>query len=229
MIKSTKKETAKSVKTLLVMLQSMRGQQVTITLRNDSVVRGTIIKVDANMNIELENATMEQDLFYQIETGQQSGEDDNHSERSMSVDEEMDNKSTEYELLVDTNESDKINNIDQASKEDFNTEQGANRRDQCLDNNTDTEDENENEDDNDRRHGKDLEYFLVKGTRVRHIDIPADYDLLAGGKSEIERIRDRSKQWTKRDIVRPTTATTITTSTTISTTNKNTNANKQPF
>ena len=64
MLAAKKRDTAKSVKTLLVTLQSMRGRDVVFTLRNDSVVRGTIIRVDADMNVELQNATVEPDPFY---------------------------------------------------------------------------------------------------------------------------------------------------------------------
>jgi small nuclear ribonucleoprotein (snRNP)-like protein len=126
MLASTRKDIAKSIKTLLVVLQSMRGQQVVITLRNDSNVTGTIVKVDSNMNIELSDVLIEPDLFYST-----------------------------------TDLSD-------------NTNQDA---------------------------GVAQPYLLVKGTRIRHIEVPDKFDLIKEAKQEITRIKNRTKQWTKDDIV----------------------------
>lgn len=50
--------------------------------------------------------------------------------------------------------------------------------------------------------------YIVKGTRIRHIDLPIGCDLLDSAKCEIERIRNRGKQWNKRDAVRATRAST---------------------
>lgn len=130
----TKKQIAKSVKTLIVLLQSMRDQQVVITLRNDTIVRGTIIRVDDCMNIELENATFEEDLFYK--TG---------------------------------GEKDKDGRLAASSTAGL-SESGG-------------------------------DYFVIKGSRIRHIALDSESDLLACAKMEIEQIRARNRPWSKRDIV----------------------------
>lgn len=126
MLASTKKDIAKSIKTLLVVLQSMRGQQVVITLRNDLSVTGTIDKVDSNMNVNLSDVMVEPDPFYVTATAG-GGE-----------------------------------NATKVVKSDF---------------------------------------LLVKGSRIRHIEVPDNFDLIEEAKREITRIRNRTKQWTKRDII----------------------------
>lgn len=167
MLASTRKDIAKSIKTLLVMLQTLKDQQVTITLRNDSIVCGTVIKVDAEMNIELKNAHIEPDQFYctQPADSKQVQTHTAYDESNVSID-----KETESEEMV--------------------TEQ------------SESEEDDEQGDENDST-GKLFDYLLVKGSRIRHIDMPvADCDLLANTKQEIERIRNRHKQWTKHDIIR---------------------------
>lgn len=204
MLASTRKDTAKSVKTLLVLLQSMRNQQVTITLRNDTIVRGTILKVDANMNIELKDATVESDLFYSttpvaaVDSDQQSDSKNNDG-----LIEEQ-----EFKVNSDIQGGTRANFAPNNSNNDT-TEEMTTKIDQDNDNDGRLDGSEEEEDDDDDDEGEEEQqtnrlhdYFLVKGSRVRHIDVPTDYDLLASGRSEIERIRNRCKQWTKRDIVR---------------------------
>jgi small nuclear ribonucleoprotein (snRNP)-like protein len=122
---TTKKDIAKSIKTLLVLLQSMRGQQVVLTLRNDSIVRGTVVKVDSNMNINMSDVTIEPDPFYIVE--------------------------------------DRCEDVDSVNVKS--------------------------------------DYMVVKGTRIRHIEVPRDFNLIEEGKREINRVRNRRKQWTKNDII----------------------------
>lgn len=124
MLAVTRKDIAKSIKTLLVVLQSMRGQQVVINLRNDLVVTGTVIKVDSNMNVNLSDVVVEPDPFY-ITT-----DDCDDTSRSVKTD-----------------------------------------------------------------------FLIVKGSKIRHIEVPDNFDLIEEAKREINRIRNRRRQWTKRDIV----------------------------
>ena len=149
MLKSTAKDIAKSVKSLLILLQSMRGQRVVITLRNDSLVTGTIIRVDADMNIELEDATMEPDPFY-ITTNVQT------------------------DTIVETPTPERLQDDEPHDEDDAVSEPD----------------------------GGQYRYLVIKGSRVRHLDVPEDCDLVQAAKHEIERIRNRHKQWSKRDIVR---------------------------
>lgn len=158
----------------------MKDQQVIITLRNDSIVSGTISSVDSNMNIELRNATIRPDPFYDTTEIALPHDDDDH----------------EHE--TDINQS--INSIASHTTEKVDVSLNL---DQDLDQsmNEDSADDEDNDNGNDTLE-ETLEYFVVKGSRVRHIDIPDDFDLIGRAKQEIERIRNRRKQWTKRDIVR---------------------------
>lgn len=171
----TKKEIAKSVKSLIVMLQSIRDQQVTVTLRNDTIVRGIIIDVDSNMNIELKNAIVEPDMFYCTSSTPGEEEEDEEEQQNVVV---SSNDDQECRLNVDETTDAVVDDCEEngglIGENDAGVEQNS---------------------------GK-LDYFVVKGTRIRHIDLPADTDLVASAKGEIERIRNRRKQWTKRDIVR---------------------------
>lgn len=185
---STKREVAKSIKTLIVMLQSLKDQQVTITLRNDILVKGTIIKVDACMNIELKDAVVEVDKFYcTMQTSEQinklclSDEDGQKEDHNNGKDDCLEvrvNNDTQDDgsprervpILVDNNDE----------EEEVNDGQGVSTTHQCA---------------------TVYNYLVVKGTRIRHIDLPSDRDLVDSTKSEIERIRSRRKQWSKRDIV----------------------------
>lgn len=120
---TSRKDIAKSIKTMIVALQSMRGQQVAITLRNDSIVTGKVVRVDSNMDVELSDATVVPDPFYLIDG---NSEDCNHR--------------------CDT-------------------------------------------------------YFLLKGTKIRHIEVPEDFDIILEAKREISKIKNRTKPWTKSDII----------------------------
>lgn len=244
----SKREIAKSVKTLLVLLQSLKKQQVTITLRNDTIVKGTIIKVDDCMNIELENAIVEDDLFYktnnnikeskqQIDYMNVDNENDNNIENGEleQVDDDMninsDNQETikieqQQQLLknVITNgasigkslqENSNINhddqeiNIDGGEFFENNNADNYDDEEQCYsdsdDDDVDINDSigasNTNNNEGDYCSNNMHDYFLVKGSRVRHIDLPSDCDLVACAKSEIERIRNRNRPWSKKDIV----------------------------
>lgn len=182
---TTRKEIAKSVKTLLIMLQSLRDQQVTITLRNDTIVKGTIFRVDADMNVELANASVEMDPFYCTNpVGPQTSDGDRESTGT-------DNDASAAESRPPGGSSEMA--IDDDLEMDEQAAAGASGQ---FD--SDENDEDEPEDTSSALY----DYFIVKGSRIRHIDLPADRDLVAGTKREIERIRSRRKQWTKRDIVR---------------------------
>lgn len=208
----SKKDVAKSVKTLIVMLQSLRDQQVTIVLRNDSIVRGTVIKVDASMNVELRDATVDLDPFYQtdpvgqglinscsidslvdtVDIGLASGDIDspidNVSGHLSGLSNKHGNLESESELRLDSDEED--------VSSDIGDDYSINNQGSSLQ--------------GDKPIGKRIfDYFVVKGTRIRYIDLPNDRDMVASTKAEIERIRDRSKQWSKHDIIRPTTSTLI--------------------
>lgn len=178
----TKKDVAKSVKTLLVMLQSCRNQQVTVTLRNDTLVRGTLISVDASMNIELSNAIVEPDLFYCTDkTSKEDYDKDNMEVEDKIIDEKSGESSAQKEPCVDNDSklrSDKSSSPSNESRSLFNKNTHTIATVQACD------------------------YFLVKGSRIRHIDLPSDYDLVESTRNEIERLRTRRKQWTKHDIVR---------------------------
>lgn len=180
----TKKEIAKSVKTLLVMLQSIRDQQVTIVLRNDTLVRGTILNVDANMNIELKDAMLEPDLFYctkfaKAHIQQQQHQYQQQLQQPLCMDIEADDENDNCLSDMDKQAETACPLIKIEEKGEANSK--ANENEQISNN---------------------FDYFVVKGTRIRHIDLPTDCDLVASAKCEIERIRNRRKQWTKRDIVR---------------------------
>uniref|UniRef100_L7M216 Sm domain-containing protein n=1 Tax=Rhipicephalus pulchellus TaxID=72859 RepID=L7M216_RHIPC len=55
---ATPKERALVAKSLVLMLQSLRGRQTTIELRNELSVWGTVESVDAFMNVDLSDATV---------------------------------------------------------------------------------------------------------------------------------------------------------------------------
>lgn len=173
---ATKKDVAKSIKTLIVMLQSMKNQQVSITLRNDSVVRGTIVKVDSNMNVELMNVIIEPDPFYCTAEGPSDGPSNLIPDK--------------IKYSTDT----VINNNMIAQRKD------TNHVDPSILN---QEEEDHDVDDGEMIDANDsLAYLIVKGSRIRHIDVPENFDVMANTKQEIERMRGRTKQWTKQDIVR---------------------------
>lgn len=171
MVKSSNKEIAKSVKTLLVMLQSLKDQQVTITLRNDTIVKGTILSVDSCMNIELQNAIVEIDNFYTTTTINEQAPDTSEVPTDDAMDCRLPMCDSELGSFIGTSKY-------ADSPQELLTSINATAN---------------------RQH----EYFLVKGSRIRHIDIQTDNDLIAGTKKEIERIKNRGKQWNKHDIVRP--------------------------
>lgn len=162
---ANKRDVAKCLKTLNVMLQSLKDQQVTITLRNDSIVRGTITSVDADMNIELRDATLAPDHFYLTDTPQEPRKLTDNEEVAASGD--LSAAAIGEEVEGDTCDSD-------SSCEDLVND------DETI-----------------------YSYFVVKGSRVRHIDLPSDLDLASATRSEITRVRNRRKHWTKRDIVQP--------------------------
>lgn len=185
----TKKEIAKSVKTLLVMLQSIKDQQVTITLRNDTIVRGTILDVDANMNIELKDAMLEPDLFYctrlaKVQMKQQQGQ-----KHDQQLEQQQPQQEQPPSMTIDDDCEPDTDNL-------------ANEPTCPLIEIEEKEEPVEGNSDGNEQVARSFDYFVVKGTRIRHIDLPPDYDLVASAKCEIERIRSRRKQWTKRDIVR---------------------------
>lgn len=153
------------------MLQSIRNQQVIVTLRNDTLVKGTILDVDANMNIELKDAMLEPDLFYCTKLAK------------VHIQQQAPSK------IIDDCESDMDNLADGATSCPFIKIE-------------EKEEPVASDSDGNEQISRSFDYFVVKGTRIRHIDLPTDCDLVASAKSEIERIRSRRKQWTKRDIVR---------------------------
>lgn len=161
---ATRKEVAKSIKTLLVMLQSMRDQQIAITLRNDSIVYGTIKNVDSNMNVTLIDAVIELDPFY-FTTPVRSSETSPEN-----VDEELD------------------------EQPDF----------RASPERPDIESSDDSEQDSTPGNKKPIPFFILKGSRIRHIDLPNYLDPIAEAKQEIERMRHRTRAWTKTDIVRKT-------------------------
>ncbi|XP_037281898.2 U7 snRNA-associated Sm-like protein LSm10 [Rhipicephalus microplus] len=55
---ATPRERALVAKSLVLMLQSLRGRQTTIELRNELSVWGTVESVDAFMNVDLSDATV---------------------------------------------------------------------------------------------------------------------------------------------------------------------------
>uniref|UniRef100_A0A224ZBG9 U6 snRNA-associated Sm-like protein LSm2 n=1 Tax=Rhipicephalus zambeziensis TaxID=60191 RepID=A0A224ZBG9_9ACAR len=55
---ATPRERALVAKSLVLMLQSLRGRQTTIELRNELSVWGTVQSVDAFMNVDLSDATV---------------------------------------------------------------------------------------------------------------------------------------------------------------------------
>lgn len=193
MAPQTKKEIAKSIKTLIVMLQSLREQQVTVTLRNDTIVRGIIIKVDACMNIELKDATVEVDKFYCIES---------QSLDTKSQD-DIYEKGDEHLLDIENHTNQTRASVDMAGDSSC---CGSGEED-IYGTHSDEDNDDAATDYDDDTHQQTAttcnKYFLVKGSRIRHIDLPNDSDLVAGAKYEIQRLRNRSKQWNKRDIVRP--------------------------
>lgn len=191
---ATRKDVAKSIKTLLVMLQSLKDQQVTITLRNDTTVRGTIIKVDSDMSIELRDATVESDPFYctnSTATTTITPSAPTSTQPTSSVGESFQRPDSDSEVdMGDLDNAPAITNDDNQ-----NICQTGGDGEQC---------------DGDKQTAASRDYFVIKGSRIRHIDLPADYDLVAGTRREIERIRSKRKQWTKRDIVRSSTNTNTT-------------------
>lgn len=198
MYASSKKEVAKSVKTLLILLQSMRNQEITITLRNDYIVQGTLLKIDDNMNIELENATVEPDPFYNtssfIDDNRQSSDEDEivTDEPRMLDDDDDDSSNTKTRNRIQNDTT--ILPNQQADKQNHNDEDdGAGDYERAEDDEADIV----------ITARRDHKYLLVKGSRVRHVDVPADCDLLGGAKRELDRVRNKYKQWTKRDIIRP--------------------------
>lgn len=246
MLTTSKKDIAKSVKTLLVLLQSMRGQDVVITLRNDNIVKGTILKVDANMNIELKNATVEPDPFYntsdQVTTIREEDREVKIEEQITLVRHhlpggiESADPLTTLAAAAATRQrlSDTTNNDTPASVRDFidrssvqtMTSNGARQLDggqlqgqfhapaatvnrvEPLSCELNDDEHRDIDDDQPRERGiltssrRKSDYLLVKGSRVRHVDVPADYDLVGGAKRELELVRNRRKQWSKRDIIR---------------------------
>lgn len=208
---SAKKEIAKSVKTLIVMLQSIKDQQVTITLRNDSIVTGTIVRVDANMNIELKEATVQLDPFYCTDIQpEQTKHAMNAAKDSDSHEEDQQDHSDGgtasgggggdgCDYVIDDSVS--VDQTDTTNHSIFDTD--------ALDVNSCWQNDNANDDDGDSATDSEptttrpilYDYFVLRGSRIRHIDLPTDCDLIASTKCEIERIRGRRKQWTKRDIV----------------------------
>lgn len=178
MLARQRKDVAKSIKTLLVMLQSMRDQQVTITLRNDHIVTGTIISVDSNMNIQLKNALVGPDPFYQ------TAQSTRPEETKKPVPDDP------QQTQTNTHEVDKeMLTLSEDSREGYHDDETKPVS-------------SESDDDDDPQDEKAFDFFVVKGTRVRQVDIPEDFDVLAGTKQEIERIRNRRRQWSKRDIVK---------------------------
>lgn len=199
-MQSSRKDTAKSIKSLIVLLQSLRGQKVTITLRNDTTVRGVVIKVDANMNIELKNATIEPDKFYRTD-------DMDESQLSSPVDlivqgsDVVDDMNIRLETM--TNESSQsICNAGELSSHSQN-------KNPIVTVVGDTSEDSEQGDDDETGDNANLcepnteyDYLVVKGSRIRHLDLPNDSDLLQATREEILRIRNRRRQWTKRDAIR---------------------------
>lgn len=55
---ATPRERALVAKSLVLMLQSLRGRQTTIELRNELSVWGTVESVDAFMNVDVSDATV---------------------------------------------------------------------------------------------------------------------------------------------------------------------------
>uniref|UniRef100_A0A131X8Y5 Putative small nuclear ribonucleoprotein smd1 n=1 Tax=Hyalomma excavatum TaxID=257692 RepID=A0A131X8Y5_9ACAR len=55
---ATPRERALISKSLVLMLQSLRGRQTTIELRNELSIYGTVENVDAFMNVDLSDATV---------------------------------------------------------------------------------------------------------------------------------------------------------------------------
>lgn len=188
---SASKDIAKSIKTLLVMLQSMRDQQVTITLRNDNIVTGTIVSVDSDMNIELKQALLEPDPFYDTlkekKPNRVVGDGASGSQTPQGPPKQP------------------VTNVDNEPKDFLRISEDS--REGYHDDNEETlseDDQDDNDQDQDDIEPNQLlDFIVVKGTRVRHIDIPDHIDLFASTKLEIERIRNRRKQWTKKNIIHP--------------------------
>lgn len=240
----TKKEIAKSVKSLIVMLQSLRDEQVTITLRNDSIVKGTIINVDAAMNIELKDTIIEPDLFYVTDRSpppstikkipKQSSPNrstmSNNTYRNQPSSANITNfnkdQDTDSTLVVSSHEmksellkvnSEKEDNIESTKifstedvpicvdQEEYFSSQESQETEQedRFYSEQDEFDQSESNDDSsiDQTVNQYINYHLVKGSRIRFIELPNNIDLLTSTRSEIERLRNRRKQWTKRDII----------------------------
>lgn len=219
---AAKKDIAKSVKTLLVMLQSMRDQRVRITLRNDTLVTGTIIKVDADMKIELRDAMVQLDKFYctdkdtlnlldvrqhlckskQAADPRQTSEDfhgDNHHRSDIS--DMGTQQSADGNINNDSHSQGVIEAGTRATNSGDSYALGQHNR-SAIGMEIDDDNDKHVEDDQDHESTATLhEYFVVMGSRVRHIDLPTDCDPLSATKREIQRIRDRTRQWTKKDIV----------------------------
>lgn len=154
-IKLTSIETAKSIKTLLVALQSMRTKRVRINLRNDTFVEGTLIRVDGCMNVELVDAVEFQDTFYITPA-----------------------KNNTKEQMIDESKSDIKTKNDVDKKEDI------------------------SKDGSDEYEDHDLDTIIIKGTKIRYIEVLEDVDIIDSTKKEISRIRSRYRPWTKKDIVK---------------------------
>lgn len=167
---ANKRDVAKTVKSLNVLLTSLRDQQVTVTLRNDSIVKGTIMSVDGDMNLELRDATVKQDPFYiTTSTSSSSNETTRASPaKGSSCDADVAAGGETTRAGSEDRPSDSESSVNSAEEGDDSTPYG---------------------------------YFIVKGSRVRHIDLPAGLDLVNSARCELERIRNRRKQWSKRDIV----------------------------
>lgn len=192
------KDVAKSVKTLLVMLQSCKNQQVSMVLRNDTRVTGTIVRVDGSMNIELQNATIEQDAFYCTD-----GKIDS-SGKDLPGREKNSNDGAEPNANIDPTGDSSTHEkpfVDNDCGDDF-TRDKSSGHDSIIGSDHDGDDDDDNDDKCARQHNETYDYFIVKGSRIRHIDLPTDCDHIAGTKSEIERIRNRRKQWSKKDILK---------------------------
>lgn len=230
---AAKKDIAKSVKTLLVMLQSIRDKRVAITLRNDTLVTGTVVKVGADMKIELKDATVEVDRFYctdentlnlvnahsDLKKSEPLQHKDNDSDLEdcigpddMDIEQSDDNSNNDaFEKgAIDTNPRAKngaVNNGTCHEQDDYNIHHDDDcdkqvRHDQAVGSTSGLQDPYGKGTKGDESTSTLHEYFVVMGSRVRHIDLPADCDLLSATKSEIKRIRDRTRRWSKKDIIR---------------------------
>lgn len=219
----TKKEIAKSVKSLIVMLQSLTGQQVTITLRNDTIVRGTILKVDPSMSIELGNASVEEDLFYRtIPVKHVASTTESNTSPSQTKEDQDKLRSDNQTNCSEDQDFPATRNIDMATNLSVTLERcnktdedELTQDDECrkfrradvhgdsIDHDDDVVIYDDNSNDTEEAPAPDMNYYLVKGSRIRYIQLPSHLDMIASAREEIERLRNRRKRWTKKDIVRP--------------------------